>query len=601
LEAWRGLYRAPADEEKYAQALEKGNVETYKVTWATKLFSPEDVVRVLSAALEGRAKIIGGIGEAAAKFDCPGPRWGTELVKGSDPDAGEYEARHEAKTYNGGGMTVGLTPMGQLCQIRIEAYTEVKLRTGEVREILLAMELEYDACAQISTAPPRSLGYLLDGYFVDGWVPQYRNAKLSAVLGELDPEVGVKIVSKRVNTKAGYLLEVKAVSAKEDRMVWVRKQLIRGVELEWCGGPRQFEIGSHMDVEEHREAGRTSAATFRMALAKRSEGKQISIRNIKPEVVTDEGGALLRDIAKRFCDEGEELQEWVLRTARSGNSAYCWVTYRTEAELKRALAKNELKEQIMDAAGQYELCWRNDPIVELKTGVVRDGDAAAAAGEHQKWYAPPKPAIEESAVPTINVTGTKDVMAEAAAVLVKSMKSGELSGAVGELVKQAVDPYVQAVRVLTGDVAEWQKKVDRDAAAREKALRSEMHALTDKTDQAIEMLRRLLPKSERSSARKKQSKGARGRKRPASGSDSDSSEEEEMTMPSTRKPGRHVNRTATMEVDHPEVADDAIKLLNSVLAGLEQKQPGLAELVVKGSGLEGVEQTELWKRLFPSK
>lgn len=597
--ARRGQYRTEGNQQALAEALSAGNVETYKVTWATKLFSPEDVLLVLKAALEGRAALVDGVAENAGRFDCPGPRWGQDIAKGSDPEHDEYEERHARKMYNGGGMVVGLTPMGQLCRIQITAYTVVKLRSGEEREIPLALELEYDGCAQVSAVPPCSLGYLLEGYYVEGWAPQYRNAKLAQVIGELEPSVGVRVISKRVETQSKYVLEVKAASADEGKLNWLRKQLTRGVDLVWQGRKTRVEIGSHMDVEEHRAQRRKEAATYRVAQSRRVEGRQLVIRNIKPEVAEGDGGEMLRGLVKEFCDEGEELDEWVLRTARDGRSAYCWATYKTEEEARRAMQKNMLKVQIIDAAAQTELCWRNDPIVELRGGVERAGDEEIATGAERKWYAKPK-AVQESAVPTINVTAPDDPMTVAAGLLTRGAARGELAVALRQVLAPVVDPFALAVKTLTEGMGDWQRQVEAAAVERDAKLREEMAEMRVATAEVVELIREMaggsrVPKKAKQKAEKKTA----ARKRAASASESES-EEEPGEVRTNKKPSRPTGRSR-MEVDQEPVEDGAVALLSSVLEGLEKQSPGLAEAVVKGAGGEKVAGSALWKVLFPTK
>jgi hypothetical protein len=199
-------YRSQGDEKKYMHALREKESEAYRMTWNTKIFSPKDVVAVVREALMGRAMVNQAATSASEKFDTPGPRWGEDLVKSMDPDRARYSARVDSRMWNGGGMTLAVSPMGRLPVMKIKAMTLVKLRGGEEREVPLCIELSHNAVAEIGLGMPAVQGNLIGSFYVKEWETGYRNAELARVLNELDPRIGVRVDGKKVETGSGYLL-----------------------------------------------------------------------------------------------------------------------------------------------------------------------------------------------------------------------------------------------------------------------------------------------------------------------------------------------------------------------------------------------------------
>ena len=485
-------YRAQGSEDTYMVALNAGQSETYKMTWATKLFTPKDVVAVVAEALGCRTVLNQGATYASPKFDCPGPRWGTDKARGSDPDAAKYERRHDDKVYNGGGMTIALKPMGMLSLIRVRANTMVKLKSGEEREVPLCVELEYNPAAAYGTGPPVFQGNLMGSFYVEDWHPNYRNAQLAKVMNELDASIGVQVHGKKVDTGCGYLIQVKA-AGDEARVKAFRRKLQDGVSLAWRGEMKHFELGSHMDVEQSREERQKAASTYRLQHDVDTEGRQLTVRNLETGLSQDGRAEQLDAMAKEFAKDGV-LAEFVCREAKSGKSAFAWITYSTEEEARAALKKDALREKMIDHG---MMAWRNDPVVELKGKMSTKGDAAAReGGAVAKWYKPRAEALKPSGVEIVQVGNqSQDPMALAASMLKGSIQNGQLEGMFKDMVVssmgQVVDPLLASVRAAVGQMEDGQAKVEQELRKQARKHSKEIAGIKEEQAETLQLVRKM--------------------------------------------------------------------------------------------------------------
>jgi hypothetical protein len=565
------------------QALREKESEAYRMTWNTKLFAPEDVVEVAREALMGRSMVNRTSTAASEKFDTPGPRWGEEFAKGSDPDQSRYAARVESRMWNGGGMTLVLSPLGRLAMIKIKAACIVKLRSGEERMIPLCIELAHNAVAEFGLEMPAVQGNLMGSFFVKEWEANYRNAELARVLNTIDPRIGVKVDGKKVGTGSGYLLQVKALG-EEARVNAFRKKLLAGVMLEWRGEQKMFEIGSQMDVELCRMKKQKSAAVFKVQHDEATAGRQLTLRNLETDVASDERANDLLVMAESFMVEGGQLAEFVCKAAQSGRSAYAWITYGTEEEAQAALRKDALRELLIEHGS---MAWRNDPIVELKGGLAKpqDGVLAGADGEQvqAKWYAPKK---ELGAGKEVQVIDLNDPFA----AVVAACKGGNVEAMFKQMVvstvEAAVDPFFERVKNVVASLeeetaanSEWKRQVEDD-----------LREQREHTEELLQLVRQLVPsKKSKSSAKARNLKRKTPAAQPSDDDNMDTSEDEEEEEPratrakrgndSVRKPASARSRTGDMDLQ-------GMTLLKSLVAGLKNKDPEVAERLLVSAGLD---------------